>query len=162
MKLTQRILSIAEKRDPDFVIGGNEDPYLLRWFIIPRNPFFNIYLHLFLRSDDDRALHDHPWLFNCSILLDGRYREWFDVLRRHVHGRDWMMRESADRTAGDVKFRWGAAPHRIELTNGPCWTLFITGPRIREWGFHCPSGWVHWREFTDSRDSGAIGKGCGE
>lgn len=43
----------------DFTIGGHERPYLLRWFIIPRNRFFNIYLHKFLRSDDDRALLDH-------------------------------------------------------------------------------------------------------
>jgi hypothetical protein len=42
----------------------------------------------------------------------------------------------------------------------PCWTVFITGPIVREWGFHCPKGWVHWREFTDARDSGSIGKGC--
>lgn len=163
------ILRWAKRRAPDFVIGGQDDPYLLRWFLIPRNPVFNIYVHQFLRSDDDRALHDHPWLFNCSILLEGSYREWFDVLRRHIHGRYWIMRESADRTAGDVKFRWGAAPHRVELHQDPfsethhslpCWTVFITGPRVREWGFHCPQGWVHWKKFTDSRDSGAVGKGC--
>ena len=42
---------------PHMVIGGAEDPYLLRWYLIPRNPFVNVYLHKFLRSDDDRALH---------------------------------------------------------------------------------------------------------
>jgi hypothetical protein len=52
---------IAGSRPPDFVIGG-DSPYMLRWWIIPRNKFFNIYLHRFLRSDDDRALHDHPWV----------------------------------------------------------------------------------------------------
>ena len=40
------------------VIGKN---YLSRWHIIPRNRYFNIYLHKFVGSDDDRALHDHPW-----------------------------------------------------------------------------------------------------
>jgi hypothetical protein len=62
-------------RAPDVIIGGHDNPYLLRWFIIPRNPIFNIYLHQFLRSDDDRALHDHPWPW-CSILLRGSYAEW--------------------------------------------------------------------------------------
>jgi hypothetical protein len=66
--------SIADSRKPDFIIGGADEPYMLRWWVIPRNRFFNIYLHHFLRSDEDRALHDHPWL-NCSWLLDGRYTE---------------------------------------------------------------------------------------
>jgi len=61
-------------RPPDFVIGPSEMPYLRRWWIIPRNRFFNIYLHQFLHSDDDRALHDHMYI-NLSILLRGRYIE---------------------------------------------------------------------------------------
>ena len=40
---------------PHFVIGGADDPYMLRWYLIPRNRRFNIYLHKFLRDDDDRA-----------------------------------------------------------------------------------------------------------
>ena len=60
---------------PHFIIGGVDDPYLLRWFLIPRNHILNVYLHKFLRSDDDRALHDHPWWF-VSIMLRGRYLEW--------------------------------------------------------------------------------------
>ena len=61
-------------RKPDFIIGPKDAPYLRRWWIIPRNRLFNIYLHQILRSDDDRALHDHPWI-NCSIILKGRYME---------------------------------------------------------------------------------------
>mgnify|MGYP006920573744 CR=1 FL=1 len=147
MQLRQRIIAWAATRAPDFVIGGQEDPYLCRWWLMPRNPVFNVYVHLFLRSDDDRALHDHPWAFNCSILLDGQYLE-------HTPAGEFVRR------AGDRKFRWGPAPHRIELTTGPCWTMFMTGPRVRSWGFLCPQGWVHWRDFTDQRDKGAIGKGC--
>ena len=147
------LLRIAQKRAPDFVIGGLDAPYLRRWFVIPRNPVFNIYLHQFLRSDDDRALHDHPWLFNCSLLLDGSYVE-------HTHSGKALL------LAGNWRFRWGAAPHRVELFSefddvlSPCWTLFITGPRVREWGFHCLKGWVHWRDFTDTLDSGSVGRGC--
>lgn len=139
---------IAFARDPDQVIGGHEDPYLQRWHVIPRNCFFNIYLHLFLRSDDDRALHSHPWLFNFSWLLEGTYFE-------HLPGGKGVLRE-----AGAKKFRWGPAFHRIELVDGACWTLFITGPRVRPWGFMCPQGFVHWRDFTSPHDSGVTGKGC--
>ena len=63
-------------RAPDFIIGGAEDAYMLRWWVIPRNRWFNIYLHKILRDDDPRALHDHPW-WNISIVLKGGYLEWF-------------------------------------------------------------------------------------
>src|SRR3546814_8204117 len=42
-------------RKPDITIGGEDNPYLRRWYIIPRNRWFNVYLHEFLRDDDDRA-----------------------------------------------------------------------------------------------------------
>lgn len=29
-------------------IGGEDDPYLLRWYLIPRNKRLNIYLHQFI------------------------------------------------------------------------------------------------------------------
>ncbi len=149
-----RLIQWAKGREPDFVIGGEDNPYLKRWYLIPRNPVFNIYVHQFLRSDDDRALHTHPWLFNCSVLLDGEYREWTSIADGRLVG--WP------RYKDETKFRWGKAAHRIELTNGPCWTLFITGPVVRNWGFLCPKGFVPWQEFTDVRDKGSIGKGCGE
>lgn len=142
----------AMARKPDFIIGGHDAPYLLRWWLIPRNRFFNVYVHLFLRSDDDRAAHDHPWA-NCSVLLKGEYTE-HTIAAGGVHRREILK-------AGDWKLRWsGRMAHRVELHNGTCWTLFITGPVVREWGFHCPKGWVPWREFTDARDKGSIGRGC--
>lgn len=147
-----KLIQFFEAHEPDFVIGGKERPYLLRWWVIPRNPFFNIYLHKFLRSDDDRALHDHPWM-NLSILLRGYYIE---------HTIDaGGINHKAVRYAGDWKFRWsGKMAHRVEVDK-PCWTLFITGPVYREWGFHCPEkGWVPWQRFTNSRDKGDIGAGC--
>lgn len=166
MKLIRNaILRWARNREPDFVIGGKESPYLRRHWLIPRNRFFNVYVHEFLRSDDDRALHDHPWLFNASWLIDGEYLEHAPAVLGHT---------VTHRKAGEWKFRWGPAPHRVELLNGfepvdgpgwvgmpqRCWTVFITGPVVREWGFHCPNRWVPWREFVDSRDAGAVGRGC--
>jgi hypothetical protein len=90
---------------------------------------------------------------------------------------------------GWIRFRKATASHRLQLRNDyskghwvenhaqighttggsvwsvprmPAWTLFITGRRVRDWGFHCPKGWVPWQEFTDPTDSGRVGKGCGE
>lgn len=159
--IKQWLIRWAMARQPDFIIGGADDPYLLRWWLIPRNPIFNIYLHKFLRSDDDRALHDHPWAFNCSWLLDGAYIEWVPGgCNANPH-----RPEPKFLKAGDWRLRRGPAPHRVQLhvSGGntiPCWTLFITGPRVREWGFHCPKRWVPWQEFVDTRDAGSVGRGC--
>lgn len=154
------LIARAQRREPDFIVGGREHPYLLRWWLIPRNRFFNIYLHKFLRDDDDRALHDHPWAW-CSILLRGKYVE-HTIAPGGIHRRQL-------RTAGTVKFALPSKAHRIELlVDGegysiPCWTVFITGPRVRQWGFHCPErGWVHWQDFVAADDVGAVGRGCGE
>lgn len=133
-------------RQPDFIIGEPEKPYLLRWWIIPRNRWFNVYLHMILRDDDDRALHDHPW-WNISMILSGAYREV-------------MPLRTVLRKAGSIVFRRPTAAHRLEVAKGPVWTLFITGPRVREWGFHCPQGWRHWEEFTAPESTGQIGRGC--
>lgn len=142
---------LADSRPPDRIIGGAHNPYMRRWHVIPRNPLFNIYLHHFLRSDDDRALHDHPW-WNVSVLLEGEYTE-HTIAAGGVNLR-------VVRKAGDWKCRLPTSAHRIELHAGPCWTLFITGPRIRSWGFHCPQGWRHWKVFTKPGAPGEIGKGC--
>lgn len=140
------------KRAPDFIIGSPDDPYLRRWWIVPRNRWFNIYLHQILKSDDDRALHDHPW-WNVSFILLGGYIE-------HT------PRGKHNRKVGSVVFRKATAAHRLEIKTTPAWTLFITGPRIRQWGFHCPKGWVHWRDFVGVKEGEAlgdeVGKGCGD
>lgn len=149
-------------RAPDFIIGGPSNPYLLRWFVIPRNVYFNIYLHCIIRSDDDRALHDHPW-WNLSIILRGSYREitpdFNGAPTPYERIADLPTRETV-RNAGAIKFRCATASHRLEVMKGPVWTLFITGPRIREWGFHCPKGWKHWKLFTNPNDTGQVGPGC--
>jgi hypothetical protein len=140
---------VALSRPPDFVIGND---YVRRWWLVPRNRFGNAYLHQFLHSDDDRALHDHMYV-NLSIILEGVYVE-HEILAGGVQ-------RATRRTAGEWKLRRPSAAHMIELDPGTeCWTLFLTGPRVREWGFHCPKGWRHWREFTDDRDAGKVGKGC--
>ncbi|MBX3603216.1 MAG: hypothetical protein KF863_21555 [Rubrivivax sp.] len=169
MKLADRIIALAARRPADFVIGGQERPYLRRWWLTPWSGLYRdvehptwwqwlvqrlpgVYLHQFLRSDDDRALHDHPWA-NLSILLRGCYVE-HRIAAGGIHERELLG-------AGDWKLRLsGRMAHRVELLGVPCWTLFITGPRYREWGFHCEGDWVHWRLFTAASDRGTTGKGC--
>jgi len=133
------------------IIGPIDNPYMTRWFVIPKNRWLNVYIHKFHRSDDDRALHDHPW-WSVGLILRGGY---WDVTPA---GRQWIG-------PGRIKVRSAETKHRVELQDGkPSWSLFITGPRIREWGFWCPQGWRHWREFTKPSPhggaSGEVGRGC--
>lgn len=146
---------------PHFVVGDPANPYLHRWYVLPRNPLLNVYVHKFLRDDDDRALHDHPWP-SVSLLLRGRYVEQTFTGRANPATGE---RETERRlfTWGSVVFRGAEYAHRVELVGGvPAWTLFVTGPRVRKWGFHCPKGWVHWKDFVAPGKPGEVGRGCGE
>ena len=203
-KLARRLAKWAKgymaKRPPDFVIGKPENPYLLRWWVLPRNRVFNIYLHLFMRSDDDRALHDHPW-WNASFVLDGGYVEhmpkwiylnpepygvdehklsmtpeqaWHSTAPgRNCEGWKFIGYDMQDsypvrRWPGDFVARWATNAHRVQLNTFsgiagevPCVSLFLTGPRLREWGFYCKQGWVHFKDFISARPGGNdVGKGC--
>ncbi len=137
-------------RKPDVLIGPKETPYMRRWWMIPRNQGGQVYLHEILRSDDDRALHDHPW-DSTSYVLEGGYVE-------HLPGGDQVWRGP-----GSIVQRRAEDLHRLEIIDGnPALSLFITGPKVREWGFQCGERWVHWREYTSPLDKGLIGRGCGE
>lgn len=147
------IMAAAQTRAPDIIVHNANGDYLRRWYVIPRNPEFNVYLHHFVGDDDDRALHDHPW-HSVSLILQGGYIE-------HLPGGATILR-----MPGELIPRRPEDAHRIQLHRDrqgnplPAWTLFTTGARVREWGFHCPNGWVDWRKFTAANDSGAIGLGC--
>lgn len=133
-------------RNADFVIG---DGYLFRWWVIPRNEMYNVYLHDIRKSDDDRAMHDHPWE-NTSLLISGGYIE---------HTPDGIF----ERKVGDIVHRKPTDLHRLEVMPGQrAISLFATGPKVRNWGFQCPKAWVPWEEFTDPDNPAEIGRGCGE
>lgn len=133
-------------REPDFVIGDKSNPYMLRWHLQKSKTDSSVYLHCILRDDDDRALHDHRG-HTASIVLSGVLRE---VLKN-----DSRLLEP-----GSITYREAEVGHRLEVVEGPVWTLFITGPTLREWGFHCPNGWRHWQEFCAPHDQGLMGRGC--
>ena len=144
----QSLQALRPERAPDFVIGPADDPYMQRWWLIPRNDVFNVYYHRILHDDDDRALHDHPWP-SFSVLVRGGLREITPEGPREL-------------AEGDCVYRGPDAAHRLELAgNGPAETLVITGPRVRDWCFHCPKGWVVWSDFV-GENHGEVGRGCGE
>lgn len=143
--------AFTAERPHNFVIGPPHAPRTLRWYAVPRNPVGGVYIHRWLRSDDNRAKHDHPW-DNRTWLLGGEYLE---------HMADGTV---IHRKEGDIIERLAAEFHQIELIPGtpPPLTLFFTGPILRDWGFDCPQEWRIWHKFVKQNPGGnEEGPGCG-
>jgi len=117
-------------RPPDLVISPDGNPYLYRWHVIPRNLDANIYFHVQVASDPERPLHDHPW-DNTSIILAGGYNEIVQT--------PGAFRQVYTRRVGDIVHRPAEQAHRLVLPGHLKYTmtLFVTGPKVREWGFWC-------------------------
>lgn len=172
-------------RPPDLIIGPRDNPQTLRWHLIKFRGW-QFALHKWMRSDDDRALHDHIG-HNISFILSRagymevvRERVWDDdedAKRRRPDFEQFRLTHAGDgefyrdvdtwhyRRPWWPYFRRADEPHRVALLLGsaPVWTLWLRWPPIREWGFHCPRvGWRHWKEYCDMRDGkgGQIGRGC--
>lgn len=135
--LQQRADQVMQ-RPPAKTIG---ERYLTRWHVIPKNRLFNLYLHHVQADDPDTHLHDHPWLFNLSVVLRGKIDETMPEGHR-------LLRE------GSVTARMSRAPHRLALQSPDSLTLFVTGPKIRHWGFYTESGWVDSREYLAADGNG--------
>lgn len=99
------------------LLGKKECPYARRWILDFK--LFTLRVHHFYRSDDDRNYHDHPWWF-LTFILKGSYTDesekGHEVLR-----------------AGSFAFR--RAEHRHTVRTTGVWTLLVTGPEKRTWGF---------------------------
>jgi len=128
------------------------EPYLERYYVFlrERKRFpFNVFLHKFLKSDPD-DVHDHPWPY-ATLVLKGGYWEWiphFDTVGRKI-GEYQVWR-------GPGHFRVSKARsfHRIELDPDiTAWTLFMPGPKQREWGFLVRNQWIQWEEYLKQRKS---------
>lgn len=115
------------------------------WLNWLRSLSFNVVIHHMHESDDD-GLHDHPWNW-CSFVLSGGYFEETPT------GRHW-------RWPGHLRFRSANSFHRLVLDPNlerGCWTIFIMGPRKREWGFlDRDAKWVPWYEHIVQKQEKAV------
>jgi len=137
--------------------------YMRRWRFFP-DWLPGARVHNILQSDDDRALHDHPFSF-LTIILRGGYYEYLADGSKTWHG------------PGSILWRPAVTAHRVELktlcdperAGGPCdpdvcalqpaWTFVFRSRYFREWGFHTKAGWVHNRQFVQKREGNHIDQG---
>lgn len=158
-KIDEFIRRIRDSRTPMLVDGDHpEGPIYYRYFVWPRNRWFNCYLHNFLR-DDAQDPHDHRML-NISFPLQGEYFEdTFDSRPRLGQPYPTISRRLIREHSLRFRFPW--TPHRVVLKRNDAgkpitmWSLFIGFPQIREWGFwknfdgRCL--WVWWEVYDESR-----------
>lgn len=151
MNIADRLIERVSKRPPDMTIyRRTNEEYIRRWYLVPRNRYVNAYLHQAL-LDDDEPPHDHPWP-NISIILRGGYWETvFNPLQDS--GGHWHLPGiSFWRGPGSVVFRRATTAHRLMVENTTAhhsWSLFITGPMVRDWGFWGKRGWVSHKLILD-------------
>lgn len=122
-------------------------PYLIRWSLwLPWG--WSLKLHQILRADDDRCVHDHPWVF-LRIILWGGYEE---IHATHDGEERVSIRKPWRPWAPWRVYRCPAGfRHRItRLLGKSSWSLVVAGPRFREWGFYTLRGWMAWRQFVDA------------
>lgn len=106
----------------------NNEKYLSRYYLFrkPVKWLPSVYLHCFHASDEDQELHDHPWSSSFSIILSGSYREEF---------RENGLVKSRIMKPGMINLVSGNKFHRIDLETEKVWTLFVSGPKSKNWGF---------------------------
>lgn len=153
--------------DHRVIINCEREPYLLRWYVL-RTKRFSLFIHKFVRSDEDRALHDHPWAFLVIPIWRGyvehsdreqtlrervlRMNEWvetkegMDSLRKRRDFRPAVVRRVWPLIS--AKYRPAQYRHRVELINGkPSWSIFFHFTKTREWGFYPAEGFVQWNKW---------------
>jgi hypothetical protein len=143
--LLQRIIERVAARLPLKIIEGvNGDVFLERYVVADLGPSRGrLYLHRFVRGDEDRELHNHPW-HGLSLILVGGYRE-----ERKVWTPEGERVAVFARRPGTLNPIAPHTFHRVELFDGPCWTLFATGPVVQSWGFwsRATGAFTPWRAF---------------
>lgn len=148
--LAYRILGDRDLSQPDVVLAPDGEPYLYRWHLFYDNAIGNDFLHIQVKSDPERPLHDHPW-HNFSVILSGGYDELFEPFPRNTGNKEPLLRELRK---GDVSYRHATLAHRLILPPDIPYamTRFVTGPKIRPWGFWYADGWHDAKRHVNDRD----------
>lgn len=163
VSLVMRVLDrVFEKK---VIVNCDKDPYLHRWYVL-RTQRVGLFVHKFVRSDEDRALHDHPWSFiviplwggyiehsdrkfNLELVSDCEYLP-DDFLHCPV-GTPYTERIEIKRRIWPListRYRNTEYRHRVELINArPSWSIFFRFTKIREWGFWPKSGFIQWNRW---------------
>jgi hypothetical protein len=88
---------------------------------LAKTPWFNVYLHQLSAPNWHPECHDHPWGF-IAILLRRGYLEQVGT-------------KKYKRRPGSILFRPATFKHNVITPYGESWSLILTTPKSRDWGF---------------------------
>lgn len=88
---------------------------------LAKTRWFNIYLHQLSAPNWHPECHDHPWGF-IAILLRRGYLEQIGT-------------KNYRRRPGMILFRPATFKHNVITPYGESWSLILTTPKSRDWGF---------------------------
>ena len=131
--MIDRFIRRVSRSKSGVLIGPPDNPLMTRFYVIPKNPVFNIYLHHIHRSDEG-DLHDHR-AANISVILWGRYYEQ-RFSGKVIEGRAYPRLRVTVVERLQPQFRWARTPHRLILMHGEVWSLFVKFPHTQSWGFY--------------------------
>lgn len=94
-------------------------PYMYRWVF--NFKLFSIRIHHWIRSDDKRAFHSHPWNF-ITFVIKGSY---IDVT---PEGKETLK-------FGSIRYRKNHHMHYVDVPKTGCWSILLTGNPNFKWGF---------------------------
>jgi hypothetical protein len=149
------------------------DPYLHRYYLVNTRwldgiPFlkrfsYRVVLHHCVKSDED-GLHDHPWNWRSRLLSGG----YWEVTPQGTYWRSpeggWRSRKGCDfhrlvldedlSSKDKIAAIMSTGQHCLVINpNKETWSLFVMGPRYKEWGFLDKDGkWVQHQEYLDNRE----------
>lgn len=102
----------------------------------------SVRVHFIATADRDRGPHDHPWAAR-TIILKGSYKE------ERATGANLDQVDRFTRNAGDTATLEPMTFHRITHVSQGCYTLFICGPWLQDWGFWISGRKILWRKHLN-------------
>jgi hypothetical protein len=139
MNLFKKLFLIRE------IISKKGELHFQRYRLLA-TPFLNIYVHRLCKSDREKHMHDHPWSFITLILWRG-YMEYMESYPEGI-SRKWLH----------IVYHKAEEVHKFKLLDETksTWTLVITGPRRREWGYKVGSDWFDNQTYRELKQKNEL------
>jgi hypothetical protein len=143
-------------------IVSKEGVVHFRRYRLLSTPWFNLYVHNILRSDEDKDPHDHPFGFIALMFWGSYLEEWRCAKEDYRYwappkGFDNPLEKSV-RSIGSLYYHAAKDFHRITLCSPSVWTLVLASGRKRPgWGYQTKNGWVHFKEYRQLKNEGKFG-----
>ena len=103
-------------------IGWQDIGEVFYRYTLVKSPWFNLYLHVLDAPNwHPVGCHDHPWWFWTLLLKNG-----------YVERTSGLV---VTRMPGELLYRPASHLHDVITSHGTSWSLVLTGPKSRTWGF---------------------------